>query len=78
MPHTVALLGPNGNLGSVTLQQLVKANDEGKINLVVFTRPGSAVKNLPDDAKVEIREIDIEGLSVQDLTTKLKGIHLLM
>ena len=39
---TIAIVGPNGNVGSATRKYLARSHQRGDIKLVLLTRPGSA------------------------------------
>ncbi|VUC37409.1 unnamed protein product [Clonostachys rosea] len=74
MVHTVALLAPNGNVGSATLRQLLPAHKAGKLNLVVLHRPGSPPKDLDLHSGVEVREIDLEG-PIENVQEAVCGVN---
>ncbi|CAI6084187.1 unnamed protein product [Clonostachys chloroleuca] len=74
MVHTVALLAPNGNVGSATLKHLLPAHKAGKLNLVVLHRPGSPPKDLDLGSGVELREIDLEG-SIENIQAAVRGVN---
>lgn len=77
MAHTVALLAPNGDVGSQTLQYLVEAHKQGDINLVVLHRPGGPPKSLPTEAKVDVREIQLDGPLAQ-IKAAVRDVNVLM
>ncbi|CAG9994008.1 unnamed protein product [Clonostachys byssicola] len=74
MVHTVALLAPNGNVGSATLKHLLPAHKAGKLNLVVLHRPGSPPKDLDSGLGVEVREIDLEG-PIENIQEAVRGVN---
>ncbi|VUC34641.1 unnamed protein product [Clonostachys rosea] len=76
MVHTVALLGPNGRVGASALRHLLVAQKAGTINLVLLHRPGGPPKNIPQDAKVDIREVDISGTQ-ESIIEALRGVSVL-
>jgi hypothetical protein len=77
MAHTVALIGPNGNVGSAALRHLVLAHKAGKLNLIILHRPGSPPKSLVSDSGVEVREINLEG-DAKKVQEAVKGVNAAM
>lgn len=74
MVNTIAVLGPNGNVGSRIVPHLLAAHRAGKLNLVLLHRPGSPPKNVPTDAGVDIREIDLSG-DFEGIKTSVRGLN---
>ncbi|CAH0044387.1 unnamed protein product [Clonostachys solani] len=74
MVHTVALLAPNGNVGSAALRHLLPAHKAGKLSLVILHRPGSPPKDLDLGSGVEVREIDLEG-PTEKVQEAVRGVN---
>uniref|UniRef100_A0A8H7KBI3 NmrA-like domain-containing protein n=1 Tax=Bionectria ochroleuca TaxID=29856 RepID=A0A8H7KBI3_BIOOC len=74
MVHTVALLAPNGNVGSAALRHLLPTHKAAKLNLVVLHRPGSPPKDLDLGLGVEVREIDLEG-PIENIQEAVRGVN---
>jgi hypothetical protein len=77
MVHTVALLAPNGNVGSAALRHLLPTHKAAKLNLVVLHRPGSPPKDLDLGLGVEVREIDLEG-PIENIQEAVRGVNAAM
>ena len=77
MPHTVALLAPNGNVGSTSLPYLLRAHVQGKIKLIVLHRPEGPPRYLPEDVIIEVRKIQLDG-PVERMREALVGVNVLM
>ncbi|WWC90937.1 uncharacterized protein L201_005875 [Kwoniella dendrophila CBS 6074] len=76
MVHTVGFYGHSGRTGVVVTPRLLKARDEGKINLVVLHRPSSDISKLPQD--LEKRVLDLEKGSEDEIKAAVKGINVLL
>jgi hypothetical protein len=76
MPHTIGLIGHNGNVGSAVLAALLPAHKSGSIKLAILHRPSSSTSNIPSD--VEKRVIDLEKKDVGALKSAVAGINILM
>ena len=76
---TVALLGPNGNVGSHTLKYLLPLEKDNKIKLVLLLKTGdklTAVDSVPNS--VEVKEFDLENGSLEDVVEVVEGVEFFM
>lgn len=74
MVHSVAVLAPNGAVGSVLVRHLIDSHRSGKIHLVLLHRPDRPPKNIPGDANLETRVIDLEDGDEETISNSVKGI----
>lgn len=74
MVHSVAVLAPNGAVGSVLVRYLIDGHRTGKVHLVLLHRPGRPPKNIPDDVRPETRVIDLESGDEETISNSVKGI----
>lgn len=74
MIDTVGIAGVNGNIGAPTARSLAKAADQGKINLVVFLRDGSTVKDLTLGKNAEYRTLNFDD-SPEEVAAAVVGVN---
>lgn len=74
MVHTVGIAGVNGNVGVPAVKALVKAAQEGKIDLVVLHRPTTKLDHIQQGSNIEFRLLDLNG-APEDLDKAVKGIN---
>lgn len=73
---TIGLLGVSGLLGSHLLTALASAHASGALTLIVLARASSDTSNVP--STVEKRVLDADNASLDEVSTALKGIDILM
>ena len=77
MVHTVGITGIKGNVGEPTLKYLLEAAEQGKINLVVFSRSASQLEGVSGKKNVETRTLNYED-SAEDITKSVKGVNVFL
>lgn len=78
MSHTVGLIGANGRVGKEVARYLSKAAQQDRIKLVLFHREGRPPTGIQHSANVELRILDIETDTKEDIVKAVKGIHVVI
>lgn len=78
MVHTVGLIGAAGRVGQAASRHLAKAAAQGQIKLVLFHREGKAPQLPEGSDNIELRVVDIEKDSVDEIAAKVTGVQIMM
>lgn len=78
MVHTVGLIGAAGRVGQAASRNLAKAAARGQIKLVLFHREGKPPQLPESSDNIELRIVDIEKDSVEEIAAKVTGVQTLM